>query len=340
MCKVDSDCTVHREIRSVNSDWAHDRFRQEIGGCCYSWCFLRFSTALELSALNSCLVSTAKESNCTVTDCGSHVKRVFRPLAVLLTLLLAFSVLQNLPSASRTCTCWPCWLTCPYLNVTPWLAVFFRKKKNCESGCAYHGICWWRCNTLLYLRTAFTIPLYLWRWSAAWRTTGYDSGDKWWNDGRPCPDRPWGMETWAIDKGNLQRTSGDEQQQHAAQVPLQSLGESGAAASSWRSICLYPGKWRMLQHYWKFQSQNVLIFGNVYQSTNGPNHGPVRKIQSFLLKGICAVILWQDLLWEKQFEKILLKHGWERVPNWECLFVHREKRIILICVCGCHKIGW
>ena len=23
--------------------------------------------------------------------------------------------------------------------------------------------------------------------------------------------------------------------------------------------------------------------------------------------------------------KILLKHGWEKVPNWECLFVHREK---------------
>ena len=31
------------------------------------------------------------------------------------------------------------------------------------------------------------------------------------------------------------------------------------------------------------------------------------------------------LLWERKFEKILLK---------ECLFVHREKRIILICVCG------
>ena len=31
------------------------------------------------------------------------------------------------------------------------------------------------------------------------------------------------------------------------------------------------------------------------------------------------------LLWEKQFEKILLKHGWEKVSNWECLFVHRQK---------------
>ena len=28
-------------------------------------------------------------------------------------------------------------------------------------------------------------------------------------------------------------------------------------------------------------------------------------------------------------EKILLKHGWEKIPNWECLFVHREKGIFL-----------
>ena len=33
------------------------------------------------------------------------------------------------------------------------------------------------------------------------------------------------------------------------------------------------------------------------------------------------------LLWERQFEKILLKHGWEKIPNWECLFVHREKGV-------------
>ena len=35
------------------------------------------------------------------------------------------------------------------------------------------------------------------------------------------------------------------------------------------------------------------------------------------------------LLWERQFEKVLLKHGWEKVSNWECLFVHREKGLFL-----------
>ena len=35
------------------------------------------------------------------------------------------------------------------------------------------------------------------------------------------------------------------------------------------------------------------------------------------------------LLWERQFEKILFKYGWEKVSNWECLFVHREKGLFL-----------
>ena len=47
-------------------------------------------TALELSALKPWLVRIASESDCTVTDCGSHVKRVL-PLSDVLTLTLAFS---------------------------------------------------------------------------------------------------------------------------------------------------------------------------------------------------------------------------------------------------------
>ena len=34
------------------------------------------------------------------------------------------------------------------------------------------------------------------------------------------------------------------------------------------------------------------------------------------------------LLWERQFEKILLETGWEKVPTWECLFEHREKGLL------------
>ena len=28
-------------------------------------------------------------------------------------------------------------------------------------------------------------------------------------------------------------------------------------------------------------------------------------------------------------ENSILKYGWENVPNWECLFVHREKGLFL-----------
>ena len=40
------------------------------------------------------------------------------------------------------------------------------------------------------------------------------------------------------------------------------------------------------------------------------------------------------LLWERQFEKILLKHGWEKIPNFGMSLSTSRKRIILICVCG------
>ena len=29
------------------------------------------------------------------------------------------------------------------------------------------------------------------------------------------------------------------------------------------------------------------------------------------------------------WDDVLLKHGWEKIPNWECLFVHREKGLLL-----------
>ena len=37
---------------------------------------------------------------------------------------------------------------------------------------------------------------------------------------------------------------------------------------------------------------------------------------------------WTGLLWERQFQKILLKYGWEQISNWECFFVHSEKRLL------------
>ena len=35
------------------------------------------------------------------------------------------------------------------------------------------------------------------------------------------------------------------------------------------------------------------------------------------------------LLWEREFDEDLLELGWEKVPNWECLFVHRKPGLFL-----------
>ena len=41
--------------------------------------------------------------------------------------------------------------------------------------------------------------------------------------------------------------------------------------------------------------------------------------------------------WERQFEKVLSEHGWEKVPNE--LIRYPKKRAILVCACGRCKTG-
>ena len=47
---------------------------------------------------------------------------------------------------------------------------------------------------------------------------------------------------------------------------------------------------------------------------------PERNLYSHVLAG---------LYWERQFGEILLQHGWEKVPYWESLIVHRERGLFL-----------
>ena len=35
------------------------------------------------------------------------------------------------------------------------------------------------------------------------------------------------------------------------------------------------------------------------------------------------------LLWERQFEQSSLELGWEKIPNWECMFAHRKQGLFL-----------
>ena len=65
------------------------------------------------------------------------------------------------------------------------------------------------------------------------------------------------------------------------------------------------------RRYWKFPNRNVQTFRYVHHDMNGPSHGPVWKTQSFLSERNLYGHPLAGLLWERQIEKILLKHGWE-----------------------------
>ena len=35
------------------------------------------------------------------------------------------------------------------------------------------------------------------------------------------------------------------------------------------------------------------------------------------------------LLWDRRFEEVPMDLGWKKLPNWECLFVHRKQGLFL-----------
>ena len=83
----------------------------------------------------------------------------------------------------------------------------------------------------------------------------------------------------------------------------------------------------------KIRSHNVQIFGYVYQNTNGQNHGPAWKAQSFLLSEICTVIFWQDHYGKGNSTKVYWNMDGRKfqIGNVSSLI---EKKTILVCVCG------
>ena len=46
------------------------------------------------------------------------------------------------------------------------------------------------------------------------------------------------------------------------------------------------------------------------------------------------------LHWERQFEQALLELEWEKIPNWDCMFVHRKQGLFLaVCVDDIQMFG-
>ena len=89
-------------------------------------------------------------------------------------------------------------------------------------------------------------------------------------------------------------------------------------------LLLPRSKWKMHRRYLKFQSKCPDIWIRLpkhkwpksWSSMEDPVIPLERNLYGHPLAGP---------LWERQFEKVLVEHGWEKVPNWECLFVNRAR---------------
>ena len=94
--------------------------------------------------------------------------------------------------------------------------------------------------------------------------------------------------------------------------------------SSRRSIGLYPSRMEDAHNWLKIPKSEFRLPRHKWPKSWSSMEDPVVPLERNLYGHPLA-----GLSWERQHEKILLKHGWEKIPNWECLFVHREKGLFL-----------
>ena len=103
---------------------------------------------------------------------------------------------------------------------------------------------------------------------------------------------------WKTIRGLMQYSQNKDHQHHKWQRQKSWIPFPDCRVAQDKQLMQYllipRSKWKMLQNYWKFPNRNVKTFGFVCHDTNGPNHGPVWKTQSFLFSAIFMVILWQD----------------------------------------------
>ena len=110
--------------------------------------------------------------------------------------------------------------------------------------------------------------------------------------------------------------------------------------SSRRSISLYPsenGRYSQIVKIPKSECPDIwfCLPRHKWPKSCSSIEDPVVTLERNLYGHLLA-----GLMWERQFEKILLKHGWEKIPNWECLLVHRQKGLFLSVYVDDIKIGW
>ena len=100
--------------------------------------------------------------------------------------------------------------------------------------------------------------------------------------------------------------------------------------SNCRGICLYPGKVGGRSKI----AQNSKVRVSRYMDPSSTTQmakswvnieDPVVSLERKFFGHPSA-----GLLWERQIEEVPLELGWEKVPNWECVFVHRKQRFFLL----------
>ena len=107
----------------------------------------------------------------------------------------------------------------------------------------------------------------------------------------------------------------------------------GCAVSSWCSTCLNPGKngrcskiienskigmSRHLDSSTTTQMAKIMV-----QYERSSRSSWTESVWSSFGRTILGKTIWEDPI---------LKHGWEKVPNWECLFVHRDQDYSYLCM--------
>ena len=102
-------------------------------------------------------------------------------------------------------------------------------------------------------------------------------------------------------------------------------GQAGDAVSAYTQVKMEDAP-KLLKNS---KNRNVQTFGSVYHDTNGQNHGPVWKTQSFLLSEICMVILWQDCYGKGNLRKSCCNTVGRRFPIGNAYSYTREKGLFL-----------
>ena len=104
--------------------------------------------------------------------------------------------------------------------------------------------------------------------------------------------------------------------------------------SSWCSICLYPCKNEDAAKLLKIPKSECLDIWIRLRRHKWPKLWSSMEDPVVLLERNLYGHPLAGQLWRRQFEIELFIHGWEKVPNWECLFVNREKELLLSVICG------